>query len=324
MKSRRVKWCGDTTLGIRLPSFRVRKCFGATAGFLVVLLLCGCIPQKGAQSEDVRKKMAYHYEAGLNYLNEGKTPQAVKELLAAQAIAAGNADVEHALGLAYQQKGLVDGAIAQYKKALQLNPKLTEARNNLGTSYLVKGMYDEAIAEFQACLKDHVYETPEKAEYNLGIAHFHKKDIDRAIQHYEKAVLLKGDNILALHNLGFCYETKKDYPRALSFYAKAIEIDPRFKDAYLRIGLIREDMKEYDQALRSLRRAVEIDPEFMEAQFQLGALLTRVGKVGDGLKKLELVTKADPSGPLGKKAAEKVQEITADKFKGIPKVTSEK
>ncbi len=92
-------------MGIRLPSFRVRKCFGATAGFLVVLLLCGCIPQKGAQSEDVRKKMAYHYEAGLNYLNEGKTPQAVKELLAAQAIAAGNPTLSTRWGWLISRKG---------------------------------------------------------------------------------------------------------------------------------------------------------------------------------------------------------------------------
>jgi superkiller protein 3 len=136
--------------------------------------------------------------------------------------------------------------------------------------------------------------------------------------------LLKGDNILSLHNLGFCYETKKDYPRALTFYKRAVEIDPRFKDAYLRIGVVQEEMTEYDQALRSLKKAVEIDPDFLDAQFQMGCLLTRVGMVSDGLKKFELVMKADPSGPLGKKATEKINEMKGDKFRGIPKVTLEK
>jgi hypothetical protein len=42
--------------------------------------------------------------------------------------------------------------------------------------------------------------------------------------------------------------------------------------------------------------------------------------VAAGLTKLELVEKADPRGPLGAKAKERIKEIKSDKFKGIPKV----
>ena len=115
------------------------------------------------------------------------------------------------LGLAYQQKGLNDQAIEQYNKALYLDPKLTEARNNLGTVLLTKGMYDEAIAQFELCLKDNLYTTPEKAAYNLGLAYYKKKDIDKSIEYYQKAVQLKGDNVNAIYNLAYISRREKRF-----------------------------------------------------------------------------------------------------------------
>jgi len=73
---------------------------------LLVALICfaGCVPQKSESPGKVQKTVELHYQLGVNCLNEGKTPQAIKELLAAQMLAPGNADVEHAIGLAYQRK----------------------------------------------------------------------------------------------------------------------------------------------------------------------------------------------------------------------------
>ncbi|MFH0958280.1 MAG: tetratricopeptide repeat protein, partial [Pseudomonadota bacterium] len=177
---------------------------------LLVSAFTSCVPQKAETQGKLQKTVELHYQLGINYLNEGKTPQALKELLAAQTLAPGNADVEHALGLAYQRKGMYNEAIEQYKKALTKDPKFTEAKNNLGTAYLAKGEPDEAISKFEECLGDPNYSTPEKAAYNLGVAYNLKKDVDKAIINYERAALLKKDNINALFNLGFCYEEKKD------------------------------------------------------------------------------------------------------------------
>ncbi len=144
-------------------------CVAAAAG------IWGCVPQQNSSRADTQKEVQVHYQMGINYLAEGKSPQAIKELLSAQSLAPSNADIEHGLGLGYQQKGLYDKAIEQYRKALKLEPKLTEARNNLGTAFLAKGQYDEAIAEFEQCLKDPVYSTPDKAAYNIGVAYLQQK-----------------------------------------------------------------------------------------------------------------------------------------------------
>ena len=248
-----------------------------------------------------RRLLNFITKLGINYLNEGKTPQSIK-LSAAQILAPGNADVEHALGLAYQRKGMYDQAIEQYKKALDKDPKLTEAKNNLGTAYLAKGQPDEAIPKFEECLKDPSYSTPEKAAYNLGVAYNQKKDIDNAIVNYERSALLKEDDINALFNLGFCYEEKKDFAKALENYKKAIAVDPSFKEALYRMGLIYQERKEYPAADEAFRKVVEIDPEYMAAHLKLGELLLIQGNRTEGLKKLEFVTTSDPEGQVGQEA----------------------
>ncbi len=100
--------------------------------FPLLIVLIGCVPQMGGMSGTDKKTVQFHYQLGITYLSEGKTPQAIKELTTAQGLHAGNADIEHALGLAYQQKGMYEKAIEQYNKALELDGKLTEARNNFG------------------------------------------------------------------------------------------------------------------------------------------------------------------------------------------------
>ena len=63
---------------------------------IVLLTLLGCVPQDFTVSDDVRKTAEVHYQIGINYLGEGKTPQAIKEFLSAQALSPKNPDIEHA------------------------------------------------------------------------------------------------------------------------------------------------------------------------------------------------------------------------------------
>jgi type IV pilus biogenesis/stability protein PilW len=269
---------------------------------MVPLMLLGCVPYDFTGSDDGRKTSEVHYQVGINYLGEGKTPQAIKEFLSAQALSPKNPDIEHALGLAYQQKGLNDEAIEQYKKALYLDPKLTEARNNLGTVLLTKGLYDDAIAQFEFCMKDQSYTTPEKAAYNIGLAYYKKKEIDKSIEYYQKAVQLRADNVNAIYNLAYIFEEKKDFPRALEYYRKVVTMEPSFKEAHYRLGMLYEQQGELPKAMESFQKAVDIDQNYLVAHLRLGTILLKSGNPEKGLKSLELVAKGDPEGELGKRA----------------------
>jgi type IV pilus assembly protein PilF len=269
---------------------------------VVLLTVLGCVPQEFTGSEDVRKTSEMHYQIGVNYLGEGKTPQALREFMAAQALSPKNPDIEHALGLAYQQKGLNDQAIQQYNNALYLDPKLTEARNNLGTVLLAKGLYDEAIAQFEFCLKDNLYTTPEKAAYNLGLAYYKKNDIDKSIQYYQRAVQLKGDNVNAMYNLAYILEEKKDFSKALEQYRKVVTIEPSFKEAHYRLGMLYDQQGDCPKGVESLQKAIEVDSNYLAAHLRLGSMQLKCGNPEKGRKNLEQVVRADPEGALGKEA----------------------
>lgn len=302
-----------------MGSFRMSRVLARSSLAMLALLVTGftsCVPQKTETPGKLQKTVELHYQLGINYLNEGKTPQALKELLAAQTLAPGNADVEHALGLAYQRKGMYNEAIEQYKKALTKEPKFTEAKNNLGTAFLAKGEPDEAIPKFEECLGDPNYSTPEKAAYNLGVAYNQKKDVDKAILNYERAALLKKDNINALFNLGFCHEEKKDLAKALENYKKAVEIDPSFKEALYRMGLIYQERKEYSPAYDMFRKVVEIDHEYMAAHLKLADLMLIEGSKTEGIKKLEFVIKSDPEGQIGQEAKRLLEQTGNTKTGG--------
>jgi type IV pilus biogenesis/stability protein PilW len=279
------------------------------------VVLWGCVPISGPTDTET-KTAQFHYQMGVNYLGEGKTTQAIKELDEAVKISPGNADYQHGLGLAYQQKGLYDDAITKYKKALELDPKLTEARNNWGTVLLATGKNDEAIATFEQCLKDKVYATPEKAAYNIGVAYFNKKDLDKAMEYYQKAINLKEDNAVAMYNLAFCLEEKKNVPKAAQWYKKAATSDPTFKEANYRLGVILTDQQDYKGALEALKKAVDIDPKYISAQYQMGIVLLKLGQEAEGRKSLEMVMNEEPEGELGKKAREELDFLAP---KGVPK-----
>lgn|GEM_PF-486292 len=288
-------------------------------GLMVLAALLGCVPQQGASSGKVAQTVQSHYRMGINYLNEGKSPQAIKELLTAQSLATNNADVEHALGLAFQQKGLYDKAVEQYQKALTIDPKLTEARNNMGTALLALGKYDEAIEQFEICMKDPAYTTPEKAAYNLGVAYFKKEDLDRAIEQYQKAIALSADNPNAMYNLAFCLEKRKNFAQALEYYKKALAADSSFKEAHYRMALIYEEQSNPTAAITKLNKVLELDPDHLPAQFRMGMIFLKQGSVEKALKRLETVARADPGSALGKEAIQEIAHINRDKFKGIPK-----
>jgi superkiller protein 3 len=289
-----------------------------SATIIALVVLPACVPQFTKKSAEMQKMVETHYDAGVTYLNDGKTPQALKELLEAQRMAPDNANVMHALAMAYQQKGLYDESRQHYLKAIALDPKLTEARNNLGTLYLIRSEFDQAIVEFETCLKDPEYLTPEKALYNLGVAYFNKKDLDKSIHYYDRSLQIMPDQINALHNVGFCYELKKDFAQAANYYKRALAVEPDFKEALFRLGTVRMEQADYTDAVKHFRKALKLDPDYLPALYQLGRALVKAGDPKEGANMLEEVAQKDPQGELGKKAAQELSLIKVDKFRGIP------
>jgi tetratricopeptide (TPR) repeat protein len=175
------------------------------------------------------------------------------------------------------------------------------------------------------CLKDASYGTPEKALYNMGFANLKMKNVDKAIEYYEKSLAMGPENVNTLYYLARAYLEKKENAKALAQLKKVVAADPKFQDAEYQLGLLYEEQKNYPLALGAFRRAVKVDSSNIDAQLHLGLCLVNLGEKDEGAKNLEIVARIDPQGTAGKQAAEELAKVKTDhsdhKFRGIPKVS---
>ena len=98
---------------------------------------------------------------------------------------------------------------------------LSKVWNNLGVAYARKREYERAVEAYRKALehKPDVHE----AWNNLGVAYAEKREYERAIEAYRKAVEHKPDDHEAWYNLGVAYAEKQEYERAIEAYTKALE-----------------------------------------------------------------------------------------------------
>jgi Flp pilus assembly protein TadD len=173
---------------------------------------------------------AAHTGLGLALIQRQDWTAARETLTQAVALSPHSAAAYSALGVCLDRMGEHDGARAAYRSATTLHPRYYEALNNLGVSYLTTeefdaaaetlrrasqqqdrdpavfnnlglalgrlGRYDEALAAFRKGGAE------QAARNNLGFVHYLNGSYDRAIEEYERALLVDGDQrLLVLRNL---------------------------------------------------------------------------------------------------------------------------
>ena len=121
-----------------------------------------------------------------------------------------------------------------------------------GNAYNDKKEYDKAIEAFEKAIE--INPKKDEAYYNMGNAYNDKKEYDKAIE-----INPKKDE--AYYNMGNAYNDKKEYDKAIEAFEKAIEINPKDAKAYYNMGYAYNDKKEYDKAIEAYKKAVKINPK---------------------------------------------------------------
>jgi len=98
--------------------------------------------------------------------------------------------------------------------------------------------------------------------YSLGCSHVTRKDYDRSIGNFNKAIELKSDYAKAYYGRGWVYERKKDYMRAVEDYSKAIKFSPGYTEAYVARGYVYENMGSYEKASSDYDKAIQLQPNY--------------------------------------------------------------
>ena len=166
------------------------------------------------------------------HLREGRFRNALKNYLEADNLKKNDAELKFRIGLIYsdyvskysQDNQPYYKAIEYYNEAIRLKENYSEAYNNLGVTYCKLKRWDEAIPLFQKALDNLFYVTPERAYYNLAMAHQGKGEYDKSEEYYKMAVELKPDVYDFKLVLALFYQERGRHKDALTYFDQAIKV----------------------------------------------------------------------------------------------------
>ncbi len=148
-------------------------------------------------------------------------------------------------------------------KAINIDPSFPWPYVSRGNALLAKREYDKAIDDYTKAIA--LGEKYADAYYDRGIAWYYKKEYDKAIDDYTEAITIDEKYANAYFNRGLAWYEKKEYDKAIDDYNKAIVLNEKYANAYYNRALAWYDKKEYDKAIEDYTKAIDLDKKYADA-----------------------------------------------------------
>lgn len=249
------------------------------------------------------------------------------------------------LGIASELLGDAAGAESAYRQALESKPDLTQAQTNLGALLREKGELPEAIK----WLEQASAAGSGGAHQNLALAYEDQGKLDKAAEHYARALELQPDDVMTRANYGLLL-LKQDKPQqAVRELEQARDAAKGNRAALLAIGnglrragandaalvamenavtaggepatpallselaLAQRTAGKRDQAVATLQKVIAMDEQYATAHYLLGNMLAADKKFADAKKHYERYLKLAPTGEHAARAKERLGVIAKAK-----------
>ncbi|MGI8704887.1 MAG: TIR domain-containing protein [Sphingomicrobium sp.] len=186
----------------------------------------------------------------------------------------------------------VDDGFAAAHTALAIDPTIGEAHLAMARRLEQKRRVDEADAEIEKALRL----APDSWEVNkeAGRMAVHRRDVAKAVTHYEKAVEVMESDFHAWALLATCYQAQGDKEKLrhaakmmVSEAEKALEHDPSNGTALGIIAGGHAILGEKERAREWIERAMLIDPDNLNMRYNFACVL--VAHLGDNAGALSLL-----------------------------------
>jgi tetratricopeptide (TPR) repeat protein len=142
---------------------------------------------------------------------------------------------------------------------------------------------------------------------NLGDLYGRRKQWDKAIYHFSRAIEIKPNYADAFHNLGNTFVAVKDYDRALAAYNKTLEINPKIWQTYQQIFILFYNNKDFDKANEVLEKAFDNGVENSKLYALKAVLLMDTGEIEEAKKWANKSLEVNPEEQLAKDVLKKAR-----------------
>lgn len=189
--------------------------------------------------------------------------------------------LHYLLGTVYFDKADTASAIASFLTCRELDAKFQPAIEKLIQAYHETGRTPEAIA----LLEKRITQKPSPADYNtLGIFYFEKKEVEKAIQAFEKALHIAPYHKAARRNLhqllrskGFKALAAKDFETATVVFERVLRMDPLDAPTYQLMGNGYAEAGRFETAIGYYQKAMDINPVDTLTKHQLAQCYNNYG-----------------------------------------------
>jgi len=194
-----------------------------------------------------------------------------------------------------------------------LEKKLRGARGQLSEAFRCQGILhaqrketDKAITAFTRAIQ---LKPEAESYYNRGSVFQGMKEYDKAIDDFEEAIRLQPDFVQAYNNRGNAYRRKGQLDKALADLGEAIRLDPKAKQAYHNRGLVFAEQKRVKEALADFDEAIRLDPDYAAALRSRGVALAADGRFTEAIEDLTRAVQLEPENRDGHFLLEQIRKL---------------
>ena len=158
------------------------------------------------------------------------------------------------------EQGEFNKAKSLAKELIQESPYVSEYHRILGQILSDEGDQDEAIN----CLIDALRWNPRNASALLMLGNIFakfKEDIDTAMKYYDKVLVAKPNDYIAMNNIGAKLMQLGKTEEALIYFNKAIKIKPDYPNTHYALSLVSEMKGDFGEAFNYALNAIEVNPK---------------------------------------------------------------
>ncbi len=155
------------------------------------------------------------------------------------------------------ERGDSSGSVLFMERAVALEPEDRDLLYLLGVAYEKNKNLEDAMNTYQKVIEirpDHV-----KAHYRVGFIYFRRQEFEEAIAAFEKALSLEPGSADILFRLGQAYDRLQKHEIAVTLFNRAVEIDAEHLPSYKNMALAYDSLNKHKEALACLKRALELE-----------------------------------------------------------------
>ena len=137
-----------------------------------------------------------------------------------------------------------------------------------GDKYFLKKNYNKAIESYEKALG--IYDAKKEAYIRLAKVYQAKKNYSKAIEVYKKLVDIDKNDVKNWNALGYTYYLLDDYNNSLLSLEKALDINSSYYYAYNNKGINYLKMKKYQKAMNIFAKTIDINPRYSKPYINIG------------------------------------------------------